>query len=79
MCTDDPDFLEGLSSQGCTGQTDEHFPKRTIHFLVQGLIKNFKKPHSKILITSFTVKFQKTLRKMAVITEDPLKGAVPNG
>ena len=47
--------------------------KKTFHFLVQGLIKLLKKPHSKIFITFFTVKFQKTLQKMAVTTEDPLK------
>ena len=49
------------------------FPREPFHFLVQGLIKRFKKPHSKLLITFFTVNFQRTLRKMAVTTEDPLK------
>ena len=45
------------------------FPRELFHFLVQGLIKLFKKPHSKILITFFTVIFQRTFRKMALFCD----------
>ena len=45
--------------------------KTNLRYIYRGLIKLKKEPHLKILITFLTVKFQRTLRKIAVIYRRP--------
>ena len=66
-------FWKDSLRKGALDKPMNIFPRELFNFLVQGLIKLFKKPHSKILITSFKVKFQRTLQKVAVSTVDPVK------
>ena len=61
--TDDPDFLESLSSQGCSDQTDERFPKKTISFFSSRFTKTFQKIAFKNIDNFFHSKISKNALK----------------
>ena len=62
-------FWKATLRKGAVDTPMNIFPREPFHFLD-------KKLHSKILINFFTVKFKRTLRKMAVTTENPLNAGI---